>query len=164
LFDPAFVFRVVLFILKELTFWVPRHLDISLYPFPSHRVPLLNVSSSLAAQTKSQKCHNNFDLDLEGQEAEPGMAILLQISSILRIKDNKWQEYSRAEVEGLKEHLSDNKSLHNTGEFAIAKKKCLKRAHLMTLGMGHYLCGTPGNVYRPVTLIILLPCSIYWPA
>ena len=81
------------------------------------------------------------DLDLEGQEAEPGIDIRLQRSNILRIKcidgklfmlhkkDNQWKEYSRAEVDGLKGLVSDNETLHNAGEFAMAKNNCSKRGY-----------------------------------
>ena len=81
------------------------------------------------------------DLDLEGQEAKPGIDIRLQRSNILRIKcidgklfmlhkkDNQWKEYSRAEVDGLKGLVSDNETLHNAGEFAMAKNNCSKRGY-----------------------------------
>jgi hypothetical protein len=81
------------------------------------------------------------DLDLEGQEAEPGIDIRLQRSNILRIKcidgklfilhkkDNIWKEYSRAQVDGLKGLVSDNETLHNAGEFAMAKNNCSKRGY-----------------------------------
>ena len=76
------------------------------------------------------------DLDLEGQEAEHGIDIR---SNILRIKcidgkfflmhkkDNNWKEYSRAEVDGLKGHVSENEALYDAGEFALSKNNCSKR-------------------------------------
>ena len=82
-------------------------------------------------------------LDLEGQEAEHGIDIR---SNILRIKcidgkfflmhkkDNNWKEYSRAEVDGLKGHVSENEALYDAGEFALSKNNCSKRDfHLLLI-------------------------------
>ena len=52
---------------------------------------------------------------------------------LMHKKDNNWKEYSRAEVDGLKGLVSDNETLYNAGEFAMAKNNCSKSIHLLLI-------------------------------
>ena len=98
-------------------------------------VSIVDTQESKPVVPEKGKLKRSIDnLDLEGQEAEHEMDIR---SNILRIKcingkfflmhkkDNNWKEYSiRAEVDGLKGHVSENEALYDAGEFALSKNYC----------------------------------------
>ena len=82
---------------------------------------------------------------------------------MLHKKDNQWKEYSRAEVDGLKGLVSENETLHNAGEFAMAKNNCSKRGF-------HFIVDTTSvkacvlmlglNAYRAVYTVKDVPRAI----